>query len=105
MIFSALINFIIIVREYIEFVANHELILDYITYKDDSGQGIELLRADRITSEKSFVFWEKINCDEDSFFDDLCKWINDYDKHKDVIYLWRKSVYNKRNNRRGQNDV
>ena len=92
--FSVLHNLIVRTREYFEFIANHELIIDEIQYKKINGEGIEIIRSDKITSEKSFVFNDKTILTKDVIFDDLDKWLIYYEEYKEPIYIWKKSIYN-----------
>ena len=62
-------------REYFEFVANHKLIFDEINFFGFDGKGIEILRSDKISSEKSYVFHDKTMLSTEVIFGDLCKWL------------------------------
>lgn len=92
--FNVLHNLLVKVREYFDFIANHELIFDEIKYYDAHGEGIEILRSDKITSEKSFIFHEKTMLSTDVIFYDLNQWLSNYEKYKEPIYIWKKSIHN-----------
>ena len=92
--FQILHNLLVRIREYFEFVANHKLIFDEINFFGFDGKEIEILRSDKISSEKSYVFHDKTMLSTEVIFGDLCKWLLNYEKYKEPIYIWKKSIYN-----------
>lgn len=92
--YQILHNLLVRVREYFEFIANHQLIFDEINFCGFDGKGIEILRSDKISTEKSYVFHDKTTLSTDVIFGDLCKWLLNYEKYKEPIYIWKKSIYN-----------
>lgn len=91
--FEAMRDILVKVREYFEFVVDHELIIDEIKYKGINGEGIEIIRDDKITSEKSFVFHDRTVLETDIIFDDLNKWLMYYEKYKEPIYIYGKNLF------------
>lgn len=47
----------------------------------------EILRSDKISSEKSYVFHDKTMLSTEVIFGDLCKWLLNYEKYKEPIYM------------------
>lgn len=92
--FEILHNLLVHVREYFEFIVNHELIFDVIHFKNAQGEGIEIIQSDMISSEKSFIFRDKTLLTKEVIFHDLYQWLMRYDEYKEPIYIWKKSIYN-----------
>lgn len=85
--FETIQSILIRAREYFEFILDHELTIDEINYKDINDKGIEIIRDDKISSEKSAGFYDRTNLTMDILFNDLNKWLIHYEKYKEPIYM------------------
>lgn len=83
------------VREYFEFLVNKEIAVDQVVYSDGAGISIEILNDTFLVSKNICVF-DKVSLKRpNEILNGLNAWISSYELYKEVISIWRKTIYNR----------
>lgn len=92
---NSLITPLVKVREYFEFLIDTEIYVDRIVYSDGMGTSIEILN-DRLLMSQNDCFVNKISLEKpETIVEGINKWLLHYESYKEVMSIWRKTIYNR----------
>lgn len=83
------------VREYFEFLIDNEISVDRIIYSDSEGTSIEIINDKFLMSKNDCLFNQTIQEKPETVIKDMNQWLLHYETNKEVIHIWRKTIYNR----------
>lgn len=83
------------VREYFEFLIDNEISIDRIVYSDSVGTSIEIINDKFLMSKNDCLFNQTIQEKPETVIKDINQWLLHYETYKEVIHVWRKTIYNR----------
>lgn len=92
---DSLITPLVKVREYFEFLINKEIYVDRIIYSDGVGTSIEILN-DRLLMSSNDCWVNEVSLEQpETIVVGINQWLLHYELYKEVIGIWRKTIYNR----------
>lgn len=92
---DSLIALLVKVREYFEFLIDREISIDRIVYSDSAGTSIEIINDKFLMSKNDCLFNQTIQEKPETVIKDINQWLLHYEAYKEVIHIWRKTIYNR----------
>ena len=83
------------VREYFEFLIDREILVDHIEYLDEMGTQIEVLNDNLLISKNTCLFNKMSMKKTEEILAGLNQWLLQYELYKEVIQIWRKTIYHR----------
>lgn len=91
---DSLITLLVKVREYFEFMIDKEIYVDRVIYSDGLGASIEVLNDKLLMSQNDCLINEMSHEQPKTIVEGINKWLLNYEVYKEVINIWRKTIYN-----------
>lgn len=92
---DSLIALLVKVREYFEFLIDNEISVDRIIYSDSAGTSIEIINDKFLMSKNDCLMNQSIQEKPETIIKDMNQWLLHYEAYKEVIRVWRKTIYNR----------
>lgn len=92
---DALIAPLVKVREYFEFLIDKEIYVDRVVYSDGVGTSLEILNDRLLMSQNDCFVNEKCLEKPEEILKGINQWLLHYEPYKEVIHIWRKTIYNR----------
>lgn len=92
---DSLIALLVKVRECFEFLIDSEISIDRIVYSDSAGTSIEIINDKFLMSKNDCLFNQTIQEKPETVIKDINQWLLHYEAYKEVISIWRKTIYNR----------
>lgn len=92
---DSLIAPLVKVREYFEFLVDKEICVDRIVYSNGVGTSIEILNNRLLMSQNDCLVNEISLEKPDIIAKGINQWLLHYELFKEVISIWRKTIYNR----------
>lgn len=92
---DALIAPLVKVREYFEFLIDKEIYVDWVVYSDGVGTSIEILNDRLLMSQNDCLVNEECPEKPETILKGINQWLLHYEPYKEVIHIWRKTIYNR----------
>lgn len=92
---DALIAPLVKVREYFEFLIDKEIHVDRVVYSDGVGTSLEILNDRLLMSKNDCLVNEKCSEKLETILKGINQWLLHYEPYKEVIHIWRKTIYNR----------
>lgn len=92
---DSLIALLVKVRECFEFLIDREINVDQIVYSDGLGESIEIINDKSLMSKNDCLFNQTSQEKPETVVKNLNQWLLHYETYKEVIYIWKKTIYNR----------
>ena len=92
---DSLITLLVKVREYFEFMIDREIYVDRVAYSDGLGASIEVLNDKLLMSQNDCLINEVSLEQPKTIVEGINQWLLHYEPYKEVINIWKKTIYNR----------
>lgn len=83
------------VRECFEFLIDREISVDRVVYSDGVEASIEIINDKLLMSKNDCLFNQKSREKPETVVKNINQWLLHYETYKEVIHLWKKTIYNR----------
>lgn len=92
---DSLIALLAKVRECFEFLIDREIYVDRIVYSDGVEASIEIINDKLLMSKNDCLFNQTNQEKPEMVVKNINQWLLHYETYKEVIYIWKKTIYNR----------